>query len=352
MATAEALSISQARLRFSPETTYLNTASYGLPPRSSWEAMQAAADEWRHGRTGFAEWDRSVGAARASFARLHSVPVDDVAVGPQVSPFVALVALSVPRGARVVCAEGDFTSLLWPFLVQRDRGVRVDVVPLEDVPDAVDGGTDVVAVSAVHSADGRVADLDAIAAAAADHGARTLIDASHACGWMPFDAGRFDHVACAGYKWLLGLRGTAFFTARPEAAERLVPHLAGWYAGQDPDTTYYGAPLRLAADASRFDVSPAWLSWVAHAPALALLEQVGVEAIRAHDLALADRFRAGMGLPPGPTPIVSLALDHDDAVERLKGAGVMAAGRGSGVRFSFHLYTTEADVDRALEVLA
>jgi selenocysteine lyase/cysteine desulfurase len=30
----------------------------------------------------------------------------------------------------------------------------------------------------------------------------------------------------------------------------------------------------------------------------------------------------------------------------------MAAGRGGRLRFSFHLSTTEADVDRALEVLA
>jgi selenocysteine lyase/cysteine desulfurase len=344
-----ALSIPEARRLFSPETTYLNTASYGLPPRPAWEAMQGAADEWRHGRTGFAGWNRSVGAARETFARLHSVAPRDVAIGPQASPFVGLVALSVPRGSRVVCAEGDFTSLLFPFLARPD--VRVDLVPTDAVADAVDDRTDVVAVSAVHSADGRVADLEAVVAAAASHGARTLIDATQACGWMPLDAGRFDYLVASGYKWLLGPRGTAFFTARPEAAERLVPHLAGWYAGEDPDATYYGAPLRLAADASRFDVSPAWLNWVAQAPALALLEQVGIEAIRAHDVALADRFRAGMGLPPGETPIVSLALEREDATERLRAAGVMAAGRGGGVRFSFHLYTTGADVDRALEVL-
>jgi selenocysteine lyase/cysteine desulfurase len=30
----------------------------------------------------------------------------------------------------------------------------------------------------------------------------------------------------------------------------------------------------------------------------------------------------------------------------------MAAGRGGALRLSFHLYTTERDVDRALDVLA
>ena len=46
----------------------------------------------------------------------------------------------------------------------------------------------------MQSADGRVADLDAIAAAAAARGALTLIDATQACGWLPFDAARFDYV--------------------------------------------------------------------------------------------------------------------------------------------------------------
>jgi selenocysteine lyase/cysteine desulfurase len=297
----------------------LNTASYGLPPR-------------------------------ASFARLHGVAPDDVAIGPQASPFAGLVATSVPRGARVVCAAEDFTSLLFPFLAQAGRGVTVDLVPLDELAAAVDGRTAIVAFSAVQSSDGRIADLDAIAAAAAAHHARTYVDATQACGWLPLDASRFDFVVAAGYKWLLGPRGTAFMAIRPEAAERLVPHLAGWYAGEEPMATLYGGPLRLAGSARRFDVSPAWLSWVGHAPALALLEEVGIAAIHAHDVGLANRFRAGLGLEPGDSAIVSLSLD-ESAGERLQAAGVMAAGRGGGLRFSFHLSTTTGDVDRALEAL-
>ena len=241
------LTVAQARRLFSPETTYLNTASYGLPPRPAFEALQVAADEWRHGRTGWHGWDRSVGEARAVWARMHGVPVECVAVGNQVSSFAGVVALSLPRGARVVCAEGDFTSVLWPFLV--DAGVAVDIVALEDVPAAVRPGTALVAVSAVQSLDGRVADLDEIAAAAASVGARTFIDGTQASGWLPIDASRFDYVASSGYKWLLSPRGVCFMAIRPGADEPLRPYLAGWYAGEEPFDTNYGAPLRLAADA-------------------------------------------------------------------------------------------------------
>ena len=66
------MDVAAAQRLFSPEGVYLNTASYGLPPRPAWEAMQAAADEWRHGRTGFDGWDLSVGRARESWAAASS----------------------------------------------------------------------------------------------------------------------------------------------------------------------------------------------------------------------------------------------------------------------------------------
>lgn len=344
-------SITAAQLEFSPERIYLNTATYGLPPRRAFTALAAAAGEWRGGRTGFEGWDRSVGAARATYARLAGVHVDDVAIGPAASTFVGLVAAALPAGARVLCAEGDFTSVLFPFLAQEPRGVTVELVPPERIPEALGAEHDLVAVSAVQSATGRVADLDALVAAAAHHGARTLVDLTQGMGWLPLDCARLDYTVCAAYKWLLSPRGTAFFTVRPERRDELVPHAAGWYAGEDVPASYYGAPLRLAASARRFDVSPAWLNWVGAAEALALLEEVGIATVGAHDVALANRLRAGVGLPPGDSAIVSVGGLPADAAERLEAAGVMAAGRGGALRLSCHLYTTESDVDRALEVL-
>ena len=36
-----ALSVAEAQSLWSPELVYLNTASFGLPPRPAWEALQA-----------------------------------------------------------------------------------------------------------------------------------------------------------------------------------------------------------------------------------------------------------------------------------------------------------------------
>jgi len=112
-----------------------------------------------------------------------------VAIGHQVSPLVALVAGSLRRGATVLAPEGDFTSLLLPFLA---ASCALQSVPLNQLAQAIDARTDLVAVSAVQSVDGRIADLQAIASAAAHHGALALIDATQASGWPPLDASRFD----------------------------------------------------------------------------------------------------------------------------------------------------------------
>ncbi|MBV9048565.1 MAG: hypothetical protein JOY58_09870, partial [Solirubrobacterales bacterium] len=117
----------------------------------------------------------------------------------------------------------------------------------------------------------------------------------------------------------------------------------------DVHRSYFGPPLRLAADARRLDTSPAWFSWVGTQPALELIERIGVSAIHGHDLALANRFRAGIGLAPSNSAIV--CADLPGAADRLQRAGIVAAVRGGLLRTSWHLYNTERDVDRVLEVV-
>ena len=341
--------MADAQSLWEPVSTYLNTASYGLPPRPSMEALQEALEDWRGGRTSWEHWGIPGEEARAAFARLVGVPTDTIAIGSTVSSLVGLVAASIPDGSRVLAPDVEFTSLLFPFLVQEHRGVTVRLVPVRELPGEIGPDVDVVAFSAVQMATGEVADLDAIADRAAEHGAMTVVDATQAIGWLPVDAGRFDVVAAHGYKWLMSPRGTAFMSIRPERLHEIVPHAAGWYAAEDPYSTYYGAPLRLAESARRLDVSPAWFMWVATAPTLAVIEQIGVEAIREHDLALANSFRSGLGLEPGNSAIVF--CDVADAAEKLARAGIQAAVRAGRLRTSWHVYNTPADVDAALEAL-
>jgi selenocysteine lyase/cysteine desulfurase len=340
--------ISEARTLWEPAGVYCNTASYGLPPRPGWEALQSALADWHGGRTSWEAWGKSTEGARAAFARLVGVEVERVAVGSTVSELVGSVVTALPTGARVVVPDIEFTSTLFPLLVQSRLDVRT--VPTARLADAVAQGAEAVAFSAVQMSTGEVADHEAIVSAAAGVGAITLCDATQALGWLPLQAGQFDAVVCGAYKWLMSPRGSAFLTVSDRLLEKVVPHSAGWYAGQDVHASYFGPPLRLAADARRLDLSPAWFSWVGTLPSLELIERVGIRAIHAHNVALANRFRTGVGLAPSNSAIV--CADLPGAAQRLQSAGIVAAVRGGLLRTSWHLYNDESDVDRVLDVVA
>jgi len=341
----------EAQRLWDAEPGWLNTASYGLPPRPAWEALQAALAGWRAGQGSWEEWTLATDRSRAAFARLVGVPDADVTVGATVSQLLAPVAAALPHGARVLAPEIEFASNLYPWLAQAGRGVTLRTVDaVEKLADAVDAGTDLVAFSLVQSADGTVAAYEQVVEAARAHGALVVVDATQACGWLPFDAALADVVAVGAYKWLMAPRGSAFAYLSPAVRERMTPHAAGWFAAEDIHSSYYGPPMRLAAGARAFDISPAWFAYVGTTPALELVERIGVARIHDHNVALANRFLAGLGQPSGDSAIV--AVDVPDAEQKLRRAGVRAAVRAGRVRASFHVYTTESDVDMALDALA
>jgi selenocysteine lyase/cysteine desulfurase len=346
MSTSGSTTPAEVRSRVPAARGYLDSATHGLAVPTVLDGVEEHLRLWRDGTGSLEAFHAPVERSRALFARLAGVPADRVAVGPQVSVGVGVVASSLPAGARVVLAEGDSTSLLWPFLDRRD--LRCALVPPEQVPDAVAAGCDWVAVSAVQSGSGVVADLAALRQAADDAGARVLLDVTQSAGWLPLDADRWDVVVGGAYKWLLAPRGTAFTVVRPDVLADLRPTAPGWYAGDDVPTSYYGGPVRLAPDARRLDVSPAWLCWAGTAPALQVLLDVGVQRVHEHDVALANAFRHRLGLPASDSAIVSLGTDPGS----LRAAGVRCAGRAGRTRLAFHLYNDEDDVDLAARALA
>ncbi|MFF3905512.1 aminotransferase class V-fold PLP-dependent enzyme [Streptomyces sp. NPDC001848] len=340
------------RAEFAPKNTYLNTASTGLLPARTVQAMRIAVESAAAGQP--TDMFADVEAARASFARLAGVPERRVAAGASVAVYTGLIAASLPEGAEVVTAEGDFSSVVNPFHMRGDLKVRT--VPLERIAESVRPGTALVAVSAAQSADGRIADLPAIGAAAREHGARTYVDASQAVGWLDLDARAYDYVAAVAFKWLCCPRGVAFLVV-PEDLGSLTPLFAGWVAGEEPWDSCYGPVAELARSARRFDESPALFSYAGARRSLELLEELGVARVRAHDLALADRFRKGLdalGHAPVPapgSPIVSVpGLGHRQG--DLSRAGVEVSDRAGNLRAAFHLYNTPADVDRLLDGLS
>lgn len=335
--------------RFAGGRGYLAACTVGLPSRATVRAVRAELDAAASGRPDVAAASRAVEDARAAYARLVRSPLDDVAIGSQTSAMVSVIAASVPDGAEVLCPDGDFASLVAPF-AHAGRGIRLRTVPLAQLAAAVTDDTWLVAFSLVQSATGEVADAAGIAAAAARAGARTLCDLTQAAGWLPVDATLFDATVCHAYKWLCCPRGVGFLTVRPDFARLLRPVQAGWYSGDDPWASCYGAGGSLAADARRFDVSPAWQAFVGAAPALEMFADADITELYAHATGLAARFRVGLGLaePVRPSAIVTWPDATGEALSKLAAQGITASGRAGRARVAFHAFNDESDVDRAL----
>lgn len=335
---------------FDADGIYLATATCGLPPRATSAAMADILDAWRRGRVNGPAFDAVVAESRERYARLVGVEASAVAIGHQVSTLVALIAGSLPDGAEVLVAEGEFTSVTFPFAVHQARGVRLKVAPLGELAEQITSDTALVAVSAVQSADGAIADFDAIESAAAKFGADVLVDLTQSAGWLPVDASRFAYTVCGAYKWLLAPRGTAFLTVRPDRLDRLVPFQAGWYAGAYPWDSIYGLPLRLADDARRFDVSPAWFSWVGTSSSLEFLGSVGRDELHRHAVELERAFAGAAEVEARGQAIRSFET-APEVGEILGAEDVTASVRAGKLRLAFHVNNSLDEVVRVGELL-
>jgi selenocysteine lyase/cysteine desulfurase len=332
-----------------PTRGYLDTGTYGLPPRSTLWALEQALVGWRT-RQRWRDWEEDAEACRELFARLVGASAEDVALVSAVSAGAGIVAASLPAGPgdNVVLYERDFMSVVLPWRGLEARGVELRLLPLDRLADGVDERTALVAVSSVQSADGTVVDLAPLKRT----GARLFVDGTQAVGALPTDLEGVDYLVTHAYKWLLSPRGLTFMYVRPERREEIVPWTAGWKSCPEPYEDYYGLP-ELTEDARRLDVSVPWFAAAGARRSLELLVSLGAERIAGHNLSLATRLTSELGRPEPASPIVRVEVsDPDAAVERLGAAGVACSARGGSVRLCFHLYNDPEDVDLALEALA
>ncbi|MFT4110574.1 aminotransferase class V-fold PLP-dependent enzyme [Propionicimonas sp.] len=329
---------------------YLAAATCGVAPRRAVAALQADLELWRGGLADPGGYDGVVARTRASYAAVAAVAAERVAIGSQTSALVATIAASLPEGSEVLVAAGDFTSIVHPFLAS--GRLRVREAPLAELAGAVTRRTALVAFSLVQSATGEVADADAVAAAARACGAATLVDLTQAAGVLPVEAGRFDATVCHAYKWLCAPRGVAFLTLSPGFAARLRPVAAGWYAGRDPWDSIYGTRMDLAADARRFDVSPAWQAFVGAEVSIGLFAAADVPAIWQHASSLGAMACRVLGVPEQRRAIVTLPDPDGSRLARLATVGIRASGRAGRLRLAFHVWNTADDVAAVAAALA
>jgi selenocysteine lyase/cysteine desulfurase len=341
------------RALFHPEPglTYLDTATYGLPPDPTLRAMREAEDAWQAGTASWVEWDKQAERARAAFGRLIGAPSSRVALMPSVSTGVGIVAADLAPGDRVVGPALEFRSVLYPLLVARERGVEiVEVDDIDRLLEAITPSTQLGALSLVQMQTGRVLPIREVVERAEAVGAEVLLDATHGVPFVRLDdvIDRIDYVAVAAYKHLLCPRGVAFLVLRDDHIGRLPPILANWRASDDPYMSFFGRPFALADGAARYDVSFGWITWLGAAVSLELLVEWQASGALEEPVALARSLADRVGIEWGGGTLVCPQIHDADRVRAaLAEHRIKAAFRGTALRLSTHVYNDEADAERS-----
>ncbi len=238
---------------FATRPGYLDAAALGLPFHATLTAVRDHLEAWEAGNVRATDFDPLVERARTAYAQIVGTEASRVAVGSQTSVQVSVVAQALPPDARVVTVEGEFSSVTYPFLARGD--LDVIAVPFDALAEAITPGTALVAFALVQSADGRIADVEAIRSRASAAEAMTLCDLTQATGVVPCRADDWDATVCHTYKWLSCPRGLSFLTVADPLWSRLAPVQAGWFAGEDRWASTYGHDPALAE-------TPTVVTWI------------------------------------------------------------------------------------------
>jgi selenocysteine lyase/cysteine desulfurase len=312
---------------------YLNAGTNGPVPRRALAAAEASIrSQVEDGRAGKAFMDAMVGRAdelRARVAGLIGADQAEVALNGATTDGVnaILLAHDLRPGDEILTSNEEHPGVLAPLAAARaDRGVRVRVVPFDELAAAVRPDTRMVVCSHVSWRTGNVVDAAALARA----GRPVLLDGAQGLGAVPVDVRALgcDFYAASGQKWLCGPNGIGYLYARAERIESLRAPWSGFHAIEDPHDPL-ASPLQ--PDARRLGTGyPAYhqLEWAL--AALDVFQEIGIGAVqeRAVELAaeLASRL-AGRGVivaPRGRSTLVSFEVaDPPAAAERLFADGIV-----------------------------
>ncbi|HEX2196071.1 MAG TPA: aminotransferase class V-fold PLP-dependent enzyme [Actinomycetota bacterium] len=356
---------------------WLNCAHQGPLPRAAVEAAEVALAEKRQPfRLTEETFEETPRRLKRALGRLVDVPPDEIILGNSTAYGLNLLVQGLPlrAGDEVLLVDGDFPSTVVTWLPLRKRGIEVRLARPPEWPpspawvdEQIGPRTRVFCCSWVFSFFGSAIDLDAVASACRDRDVLFVLNASQAIGARPLslDAAPVDALVSCGFKWQCGPYGTGFAWIRPDVLESLTYEQAYWLGrGASRSSTY---EIRDDGGAAAFDVfgTANFLSFRAWTASVELLLDVGIEQIAAHDDRLVERVAAGLvdlgftlvSPRSGGSRSTLVLFSHRDPARNgaikaaLDESGVHVAERDGKLRISPHLYNTEEEVDRALDVL-
>ena len=344
-------------------TTYLINHSLGAMPAAAETRLAEYAETWKsRGIRAWAEgWWTMPMTVGDQIGRIIGAPPGSTVMHQNVAIAEAVVLSCFRvdgRRNRIVYEEANFPSVRYLYQAQAERGAEVVVVRDDRaIVDALDERTLLVPISHVLFRSGEIQDVEAIVRRAHEVGAYVVLDAYQSVGVVPLDVTALgvDFAVGGSVKWLCGGPGAGWLYVRPDLAERLEPSLVGWQAHARPFA--FEPELEYAPGAARF------LTGTPNVPALYaatagydLIEEIGVEAIRANSLRQTELlitllddagFEVGSPREPGRRGgTVTVRVPEFEAVHKeLADRQILCDFRpATGLRLGPHFFTSDDDL--------
>lgn len=359
--------------------SYLNCAYMSPLMRSALDAgrigLERKARPWEiHSEDFFNREEDFRGLA----AQLLGCTADDIAIIPSASYGISTAALNLPikTGQSILVLDEQFPSNYYPWdRLAREKGAKVIVVPWPEdgdwTPGVLRALNDNVAIAAlphVQWTSGGVLDLVRIGEACRRKGTALVLDLTQSLGAFPFDAQAVqpDFAVAATYKWLLGPYSYGVMYVAPK-----------WQQGRPLDENWIlrdnardFSGLVVYTDgyepgARRFDMGER-SNFVLLPVAVRALEQIltwGVQEISDTVAALTRRLidgtaELGWSTPPdrlrGPHYVCLRSAEPppESLMQQLAKERIYVSVRGgTSIRVTPHVYNSEEDIDRLLQVL-
>lgn len=365
---------------------FLNAA--GGTPLSTFaqQGLREYEDFWRLGPSdgrGAAISTRLEGT-RVGLARLIGAQASEIAFVQCTKHGEQIVLDGLPAlrdGGNIVTNDLHFAGSLHNLVGLQRTGIDVRIVRSENwrtsvdaMAAAIDDDTALVSVTLVSNVNGHIEPVREIADIAHAHGAHVYADIIQTTGIVPIDveAMGIDFAAGNGYKWLFGPHGTGFLYARLDLQGRALEdrtfpgharhNYRPWTSAPSVDEPDFVVAPR--ADAQRYQPGhSAYLCYGALHEGLAFLDALGVEATRAHSVALNQRLLTGLDgaryecISPhvDRSPIITFrapGLEPDRLEGALRAAlAVVSLSAGNQIRVSPAVFNHEGDIDALITAL-
>ena len=360
---------------------HLLSHSLGPVPRATRDSMLAYYEAWEQHTSEDAWaaswWEMSTGVGDRIAQILGGGP-GSVQVQPNASIALSSVAscFDFSEGDRnkIVTSALDFPSMEYIWEGQARLGASVEVVHsedgitmrLEDILDAIDDATCLVAMSHVSFRSSFRVDVKAIVERAHKYGAHVLLDVYQSAGAIELQASDWevDFMIGGTIKWLCGGPACGYLYARPDLQNDLAPRLTGWVAHAAP-FDFAAGPMQYTDSVRRFaQGTPSIPALYSVLPGLQIIEEVGVKTIQAEsqrrtawmiDFALEQGWKVNS--PPNVedrgASVMIYVEDGPAMVKRLAERKVFVDCRPKvGLRMSPHFFNTDEEVREAMGILA